>query len=636
MPHHRLGEVSDRLDAERFVGRESEVSTYLAARADGGGRVLYLHGPGGVGKSALLRELVRRTGADEVVRLDGRVVGADLDAVAAAVAVVPPGGVLVVDEVDALLVARARLRDLLRALPADAVAVLAGRTAPDRDWFDDGFDQVLTDLPVRPLPAAVAGDLLDRHGVTDASAVDDIRGWAAGYPLALTMAATTGSTDTGRAVGPGGAPVPDGASVEERIVARLAGHELDGVDADVLDVAGISPLVDGRLLASVLPGRSTRQALGQLRASSLTEPVGNRVTLHPLVRRAVRRRLRDTDPEGYRSLVVAVADHLRSRAEAGDRQAQYELLDLIEDPATLVGLGASASHHLDRPRPGDVESAADRLGAEGTAWWTRLERWARERPGDVSVVRSADGTLAAVAVLYGTARLPAWAADQPEVGPVLAVIEERGHAEQALLAHDMLVVDDGGDPAIRAEVVRVGNSAARYVAGVRNPRYTYVTMAADAVDHRGTSAFGCVEVPELRRHDGERELVTVCTDMGPGGLIGYAHALVLAEQQREVVSAAPLGEALLSALRHFRDDRLLAGNPLGADPAAVRASVRVAMDAAFGPSPTDQQLRQALEQAYLDPGGSHGLARAELHMSRATFYRHLQRARERLVSAAVG
>lgn len=58
--------------------------------------------------------------------------------------------------------------------------------------------------------------------------------------------------------------------------------------------------------------------------------------------------------------------------------------------------------------------------------------------------------------------------------------------------------------------------------------------------------------------------------------------------------------------------------------------MRRAIDEVFGESDTDQLLRRAIERTYLDADGGHGTAQRELHMSRSSFYRHLQRARDRL------
>ncbi len=80
-----LGDVLRSRRLDRFVGRTAEIEVFQAALdgSDGPFSVLYFHGPGGVGKSALLDVLAaraERTGV-RVVRLDGH----DLPATAEAV-----------------------------------------------------------------------------------------------------------------------------------------------------------------------------------------------------------------------------------------------------------------------------------------------------------------------------------------------------------------------------------------------------------------------------------------------------------------------------------------------------------------------------------------------------------------------
>ena len=85
----RLSDLAARREAERFVGRD-EVLALVDGALDGRSdvRIVYLHGPGGVGKSAIVRAVGRR--ADEagrpVVRVDGRLVGPTLEHLRAVVA----------------------------------------------------------------------------------------------------------------------------------------------------------------------------------------------------------------------------------------------------------------------------------------------------------------------------------------------------------------------------------------------------------------------------------------------------------------------------------------------------------------------------------------------------------------------
>ncbi len=103
----RLGEVADQLDAVRFVGRARPlelVGDALAGRSHL--RIFHVHGPGGVGKSALLRAIERHagTGQHPIVHLDGRLISPTPDALAADVARADAdGSLLIVDEADELL-----------------------------------------------------------------------------------------------------------------------------------------------------------------------------------------------------------------------------------------------------------------------------------------------------------------------------------------------------------------------------------------------------------------------------------------------------------------------------------------------------------------------------------------------------
>src|SRR5690349_17198652 len=77
------GTFADRLaatDAKRFVGRTDELQRLEDLLSDDPDRrIVFVHGPGGIGKSTLLRELRRRAEAQgfDVVLADAR----DLDPV---------------------------------------------------------------------------------------------------------------------------------------------------------------------------------------------------------------------------------------------------------------------------------------------------------------------------------------------------------------------------------------------------------------------------------------------------------------------------------------------------------------------------------------------------------------------------
>ncbi len=640
-----LGDLAARLDAERFVGRRAEIE--CVQRSFGGEtttRIHYVFGPAGIGKSGLLREIGRRGEAvgRTLVRIDGRegpISGAELkERIGRAAAVDTP--VLLIDEADELLPLRFEMRDLfLEVLPSSAVVVLAGRAAPERAWFDEGLEHISDRHELRPLDPAASRELLSRYGVDETAEIDPLVAWSRGFPLPLTLGARVSHAGT-RIVPPEGEGRDGrwGSPADERIVAdllldRLAGRELDVIDSAVLEVAAVAPSVDSRLLAALLPGRPTRRAMSQLRELSVSERVGHRVTLHRLVRDSVRDRLRSAEPERYRTLVLRIAEHLGARARTEPERA-YEITDLIENPEARVGSRPSLTHYYDRLHPGDADLAATVLGVEGTRWFDRFRRWCDEVPEAVVSVRKVTGELSSLVITGRLAEVPEWARDTIELGPVLSYAERNGMVERGVFVNDVLMVEPGLDDARLAEVFRVGNAG--LLARLGDPYLRYVLATGDVrygVD--GTGPFGYADIDELDRADDERRLVSWGVDFGPTGALGRILEMIRMEQGADPVVGADgvdRAAALLLALRSFHDDDVLARSELAGTVVEVRDLVTGRVRSSFDDSDDDRMLRQLLEQTYLDPEGGHIAARRAAHMSRSSYYRHLQRARDRYAS----
>jgi transcriptional regulator of acetoin/glycerol metabolism len=103
-----------------------------------------------------------------------------------------------------------------------------------------------------------------------------------------------------------------------------------------------------------------------------------------------------------------------------------------------------------------------------------------------------------------------------------------------------------------------------------------------------------------------------------------------------VRAGAATAEDVRHALRHLHQPVELAGSPLagGSGTAERAASVRVlledALARAFGDSPAERLLHDIARRAYFEPQGSHETAAHELHVSRATYFRRLRQATERM------
>lgn len=208
-----VSRLSDFLGAERhrqFVGREKELGVFketLAAEPLPF-HVLYLHGPGGVGKTTLLREfqhLARETGVP-VCHVDARDVeptpAAFMEALRHAA---PPGAptdpgepplsvgkrqVLLVDTFEALAQLDRWIRErFLPRLPAETLLVLSGRRPRSPSWkADPGLKRLVRDLPLRNLSRRESDRYLQERQVPWVQH-EAILAFAHGHPLALSLIA---------------------------------------------------------------------------------------------------------------------------------------------------------------------------------------------------------------------------------------------------------------------------------------------------------------------------------------------------------------------------------------------------------------------------------------------------------------
>jgi len=204
---------------------------------------------------------------------------------------------------------------------------------------------------------------------------------------------------------------------------------------------------------------------------------------------------------------------------------------------------------------------------------------------------------------------------------------------------------EGGD--INSPVLALMNTAAVLRSGLTNPRYSYLPIHREnKVAMEYARAVGAQHVAELDLAVDDH--VTEChvIDYGPGGMLARAHATVYAElgmtPAEADTAAAPkpaadvTAEVVRDALRSLDNPLELASSPLatGDTPderaASVRALLADATANAFGEAADERLLQQIMERGYLDASASHESAALELNVSRATYFRRLRIASQRV------
>ena len=221
--------------------------------------------------------------------------------------------------------------------------------------------------------------LLRERGVEDEALAAELCGWSAGSPLALTLAADAaragGSWDPTR--------IEDRPELVRGLIRHLASTELDGGNLDVIAVAALARTTTARLLGEVLPDVDAEQAEAWLRSLSFAEHANGGVTLHDIVRKAVRADVRLREPEREKELRRRIADHLHARASRGETRLITDLAELVDNKAIRWGFGAEGTvdYRVDDLRPEDFEAAEARTGRRSGASDVVADRAAAARGG---------------------------------------------------------------------------------------------------------------------------------------------------------------------------------------------------------------------------------------------------------------
>ena len=612
--------VADRLAAARqarFVGRRRELDLFAAAlqAPEPPFSVLFVHGPAGIGKSALLHtyaDQVRAGGAMPVLvgapGIDPGPAALLLAAVASA-----PDPVVLIDGYERLgdLEGWVR-RELVPGLPAAALVVIAGREPPGPEWHSDpAWADLLREVALPRLTPAEVAAFLDaagvagdrRHLVADA---------ARGHPGTLALLAAD-------ATGP-------------RLVAALAGDVPSPDHRLALDAAALARATTVRHVRAALGRDDVDDVFDWLCRHPLVRRGPDGLTLPALVRDALAADARWRDPGRHRALRTALL-----RAAGADLQAatgdppRRALLDLL----TLLAPGVPGydGDALDRLRPAPVEGdlavhlVRDHLGPDEAAW---ADHWRTVQPDAFRVTRDPDG----VACWLDLSVAPRRAVDADPVTAAAWALARPGPGETVTVGRFVAPV---GSPLGAYEALR---------SALTRPALTWDVVAvpdpgaapgpAAALEAAGYDPVGTAAGRALFAHDWRRWPAGLGRALPDGA---WRHA-----RRRPSGSAVPalarpeLDLVVRQCLRDLHRPAALAQNPLartaltaGADdPAARLVEVVTEAAATLTGHPRDLRLHRVLDRTYLRPAPTQEAAAELLGLPSSTYRRHLSQAITRL------
>lgn len=638
--------------------------------------VLYVHGPGGVGKTSLLdafAALAAQTGASPV-RIDARDVPAAPDAVLTDLArwvEVPDGDgaivargrlVLLVDSYERFDTLDGWLRTgLLPRLPEDAVTVLAGRRPPTPDWrADPAWADLLRVVSLRNWTGEESRDYLRGRGVTGAVG-ERLARLAHGHPFALALLADV--------VARGGEPPPDD-GIDPALVGTLLRRLLDTVpDArqrDALAVCALARVTTEPLLRAVLNDHDGVESFEWLRGLSFVESRPEGLVPHDLARDVVDLDLRWRDPDGYRRIFRAARTvvHARARAERGRAQldALFDEKYLFRNlPGILspVDWSSWGDHHPTSLHAGEHDTVVGMTEAiEGPASAVIVRRWLAAQPEGFRALRRADGSVRGFLALLDLTRA---SSEDVAADPGAAVawrhcLAHRPPRAGEIVTQTRFVIDSeayqGPSPTMNAAPVL---TIQRYLTTPRLA-WDYLTLAEP---DRWAEYFAVADLPRAAGADftvgGRRfglfahdfrctpvdawlELVTERALARDFALRPASEPVVLPLAEDEFV------DAVRQALRDLDRADLLARNPLlrsrllveragdGEPDAALLAEVLREAARSLARHPRDDKLLRALDRTYLRPAPTQERAAVLLGLPFSTYRRHLTAAVSRVAA----
>jgi hypothetical protein len=664
--------LADRVAAARarlFVGRATEREFFARAVAspDPPFAVLFVHGPGGIGKTALLGEYRRIADAAgyRAIAIDGRSCEPSPPGVLAAIAgelgVADPErclGLLAAQDRLALFIDTAEMlqpldgwlrNDLLPRLPASAITVIAGRYPPDLRWrASPGWEDLVAFQALRNLAPEDSRAYLAARGVPE-TAHSSVLAFTRGHPLALSLA--------GDVTARGDAPFApeDAPDVVAALLEHFIAQEPSPRHRQALEVCATARVTTETLLARVFGEDDAHTMFTWLCGLSFIERDRDGVFPHDLARDVLVANLRWRHPARFVETHRTVHDHVVERVRATRGREQFaELYSLMfmhrNNPTwqSFAPMEQRGHEYIVPGTPDDHGLVIDTVQRhEGVRSAEITDRWLAVQPEGLSVLRDIHGELSGF--LLGIELATCARADvdfDPVVTAILDMMDRHGPlrpGDEAMCARFCMGRDTYRTPTLRLSFSMIGSGMiytrprlAWMVTPVVDPdywrslfSYVHINPYPDAdvtVDGRTWHMYA---------HDWRREPIEVLDRL----LTEREMSLSPIQETPPtapalmVLSEADFRQAVRQALRDYHRADALAASPLrhsrlvvdrrGED--AVTALRELLRDAAapLADAPRTRRLHDALRVTWFEPERTQEAAAEALDLPFSTYRRHL-------------
>jgi hypothetical protein len=678
--------LADRLAAarhKRFVGREAELSLFRSAllAAEPPFVVLHFHGPGGVGKTTLLREYTRLAAENgrPAVRLDGRNVDPSppgfLLAVRQALGLEagdstsiasnwPPDGVLLIDTFETLTSLDTWLREtFLPQLPGHNLVVIAGRNPPNPTWRTDIDWAGLTQIRLLPnLRPEESETYLTVRGI-QAHQHREVINFTHGHPLALSLVADMLSQRD--------LDAPFSFQTEPDILQVLLERLVQDVPSAshrlALQVCTLAWATTEELLTHIFGVDEAPALFDWLRQFSFIESGSLGLFPHDLAREVLDANFQWRNPASYRQLNQRLTSYLYTRflqvSAAEQQRIWFDLLYLARHNPFIKPYFDWTTFHSAYAEPAAAADAPAILAMvrqhEGEASARIAHYWLHRQPEAFKVYRNFDGELIGfMAHLTLHQATPEDRATDPAVPAALDFARRYGPIRPGEeIVHLRFWMDRDAYQGLSSALNLTAINTTIYWTTHPKLAWNFVTIADPEFYQPHFTGLNMPRSPEadfevggrrygLFTHDWRVEPVSAWLAMKAER---YPQTDLTLEQLEAslpppllVLSQPEFEEAVRQAWRDYTRPDLLATNPLmrsrlvveAAQPPAVPATLQAVLQEAAATltgNPRDEKLYRAIYHTYLNPAPTQEQAAERLELPFNTYRYHLANGLKRIV-----
>jgi hypothetical protein len=675
----RLADILLTAHRQRFTGRDKEVELFrsMLAQAEPNTYLLYLFGPGGQGKTTLLKELmaVAKEAGLACLRLDGRELNAsprDFERALRAGAAAPEGDlfatlqgsgprlVLLVDTYELLQPIDDWLRrDFLPQLPDNVLTVLCGRTPPSRNWTQDAAWQPLMKVvQIRNFAPAEGREYLQKRNIPEA-AIGKILEFTHGHPLALSVVADLLDQQPGKDFNPADSP-----DMVKTLLESFVEDVPSAAHRQALEVCAMTSITTEALLQQVLELEQAPEVFAWLQDLSFIDRNRLGVYPHDLAREAIAADLRWRNPDRNKWLHKRIRkyfiDQLEHTPPEQQRALLYQLGYLHRHQAAVrqfLEWQEGASHWLDGYLPTDRPALlAMTEKHEGPASAQALNYWLDHPATFTWVFRSGQTPCAGFLLRVNLNELPK---DTPTADPVIERV--RAHASQ----HFSLRKDEVGT------VFRFWMAADTHQRVSRLQSSIFLTLVQYYLATPGLAVhlLGCAQPQFWRQILNYADLAHLpALDFEQQGtpygfyyhdwrqvppaawleILGQREVGEQVDSRRTdqkptlvVLSETEFASSVYEALKDYHTEKKLRQNPLlrsrlvataaqgDLSPGALLAALRECLGQAtdlMKKSPKDEKLHRLLYRTFFNPAGSQEQVADYLKLPFSTYRRYLKKA----------